>query len=38
MATMYPGAPAGEVKKRSLTTGDKNEFLAALAQSIRPGP
>ena len=31
MATMYPSAPAGETRKRTLTTGDKNGFLAALA-------
>ena len=24
MATMYPSAPKGEIKKRSLTTGDRD--------------
>jgi Matrixin len=28
MATMYPSAPTGEVRKRTLTTGDKNGFEA----------
>lgn len=28
MATMYPSAPTGETRKRSLTTGDKNGFEA----------
>jgi hypothetical protein len=27
-ATMYPSAPAGETRKRTLTTGDKNGFEA----------
>jgi len=30
LATMYPSAPRGEVRKRTLTTGDASGFLAAL--------